>query len=327
MTLSEIETILEQLSARHAQLTPELLTTLLQASGWEEKTIKEALVLLSHKKNSLPLQQSTPSQQPQQIPQGGATVATEQQEKAVESSSLAEGITFYHPDGSEEGVLATIPDAAKVSRPVAVVEKKVIFEELTPQIVSQVAPIEIPEVVQKVEEQHVSKITEHTVEPPVQSIIQKQIEPIPLPAQELSVVPQTVVQVSKEPESLISHVEAPEKKLAKRQEEIPSNLPLLPFESSPHIWSFARYKDFFHGETPIKEEIKLITVMPVEEKTAPVVIEEKPKPKVVPVKVEEDVVLEKIPLTKGDESLVFLAGVMLLVIILILGYMYSNGRL
>jgi len=32
-------------------------------------------------------------------------------------------------------------------------------------------------------------------------------------------------------------------------------------------------------------------------------------------------------MTKGDESLVFLAGVMLFVIILILGYMYSNGRL
>ncbi len=67
--------------------------------------------------------------------------------------------------------------------------------------------------------------------------------------------------------------------------------------------------------------------MPSEEKVIPVVVEEKPKPKVVPIKVEEDVVLEKIPLTKGDESLVFLAGVMLLVIILILGYMYSNGRL
>jgi hypothetical protein len=154
------------------------------------KDNKRSISLLSHKKNSLPLQQSTPSQQPQQIPQGGvATVATEQQEKAVKSSSLAEGITFYHPDGSEEGVLATIPDAAKVSRPVAVVEKKVISEELTPQIVSQVVPIEIPEVVQKVEEQPVPEIIEHIVEPPIQPIIQKQIEPIPLPAQELSVVP------------------------------------------------------------------------------------------------------------------------------------------
>ena len=42
---------------------------------------------------------------------------------------------------------------------------------------------------------------------------------------------------------------------------------------------------------------------------------------------EEQITLEKSPMTRGDESLVFLAGAMLLAIILILGYMYSNGRL
>jgi hypothetical protein len=41
----------------------------------------------------------------------------------------------------------------------------------------------------------------------------------------------------------------------------------------------------------------------------------------------EEIVIELTPLNKSDESLVFLAGVMLFLIILILGYMYSNGRL
>jgi hypothetical protein len=36
---------------------------------------------------------------------------------------------------------------------------------------------------------------------------------------------------------------------------------------------------------------------------------------------------EKTPISKGEESLVVLAGIMLLAIMLILGYMYGNGRL
>ncbi len=325
MTLSEIETILEQLSARHANLTPELLTTLLQASGWEEKTIKEALVLFSHKKNSQPLQQSAPAQQ--QTPQVATATTVPQQEQVQGSLPVGEGITFYHPDGSEEGVLVTVTDDAKVPRPVLPVEKKVVSEAPVPQVLSQVVnmPQEASETVPQEVPQQVAEIKDDTVSISPEPVTQEHSQFVHV--QEIPTVSQTVAQISKDPESLITHVEAPERKLAKKQEEIPGNLPLLPFESSPHIWSFARYKDFFHGETPVKEEVKLITVMPSEEKVIPVVVEEKPKPKVVPIKVEEDVVLEKIPLTKGDESLVFLAGVMLLVIILILGYMYSNGRL
>jgi cytochrome c-type biogenesis protein CcmH/NrfG len=93
---------------------------------------------------------------------------------------------------------------------------------------------------------------------------------------------------------------------------IPDNLPLLPFESSPHVWSFSKYKDTFHGE-----------VMPhsVEE------LSQKKPTGQAPSHEGDEISLEKTPMTKSDESLVFLAGVMLLVIILILGYMYSNGRL
>ena len=58
-----------------------------------------------------------------------------------------------------------------------------------------------------------------------------------------------------------------------------------------------------------------------------VVIPQTPKATPSPVHIPVDVEGEKVPMNKSDESLVFLAGIMLLVIILILGYMYSNGRL
>ena len=72
---------------------------------------------------------------------------------------------------------------------------------------------------------------------------------------------------------------------------------------------------------PEKEISKDVVIIPQE--SAPV----KKPIKIGPVQEEEKIIVEKVPMTKGDESLVFLAGVMLLVIILILGYMYSNGRL
>jgi hypothetical protein len=131
----------------------------------------------------------------------------------------------------------------------------------------------------------------------------------------------------KEPESLIVHDEVPVKRNGDKGPEIPDNLPLLPFESSPHVWSFSKYKDMFHKDAPYKEEIKVITVMPKEEKDKEITPKKTPPKIVVEEEHDEEVVIVKTPLSKGDESLVFLAGMMLFVIILILGYMYSNGRL
>jgi hypothetical protein len=68
--------------------------------------------------------------------------------------------------------------------------------------------------------------------------------------------------------------------------------------------------------------------------SAPVpVVTERPTPLVVsqpiPHKKEPEVEIdyEKTPISTGEESLVVLAGIMLLAIMLILGYMYGNGRL
>ena len=141
------------------------------------------------------------------------------------------------------------------------------------------------------------------------------------------VVPVVSAAPTTEPQSLITHEDIPEKRSPEKQGVLPSNLPLLPFESSPHIWSFAKYKDVFHKEATVQEEIKVINVMPQEASSFVVkekVLEEKPY-----IKIGEDVevVMETIPLRKDDKPLVFLATIMLLAIIVILGYMYSNGRL
>jgi hypothetical protein len=131
-------------------------------------------------------------------------------------------------------------------------------------------------------------------------------------------------------QSLVLHEEELPKRGTIKEADIPEDLPLLPFESSPHVWSFSRYKNVFHGERASGRDAEKPQVDFLEQKKEAFPSIAKPQvTPFVPVKKEDDqeVELQKTPLTRGDESLVVLAGVMLLVIILILGYMYSNGRL
>ncbi len=128
----------------------------------------------------------------------------------------------------------------------------------------------------------------------------------------------TVTPVTLEKVTFVEHVEEPQSliippvKVVSPKEEVepPHNLPLRPFETTPHIWSFARYKDVFHGESIPQKEVEVIVDRPV---VVPVFV-----PVATP---------QTIPLDKKDESLVVLASVCLLVILLLLGYMYSNGRI
>lgn len=113
-----------------------------------------------------------------------------------------------------------------------------------------------------------------------------------------------ITKEEKEPQSLIT----PEgEQTLKRDVDLPENLPLRPFESTPHVWPFSRYKDVFYGE--------VMPSLSLEE------IQEAKK------QVIKQVHVEAIPLTKKDEGLIVLASTMLLVILILLGYMYSNGRL
>ena len=272
MTLSEIETILEQLVVRHPNLDTILLTTLLSSAGWEEKRIKEATVLFSQRKQivqniHVPLKQNVAAEVQQQT-----AIATVDSVKKEESEPQKEFIK-------------------EVKQGVVLLEKE---ETILVQ-----APV----------------VEALKVEPVVEQVVEQVLAAIP--------------SKEKEPESLIVHEEISMRRNQERDVEIPGNLPLLPFESSPHIWSFSKYKDMFHKDTPYKEEIQLITVMPQEEKSS-----QQSSVKVSSEAItttskvfDEEVSLVKSPMTKGDESLVFLAGMMLFVIILILGYMYSNGRL
>ncbi len=105
---------------------------------------------------------------------------------------------------------------------------------------------------------------------------------------------------------------------------LPHNLPLRPFETSEHIWPLSRYKDVFYGnvaeETHTETSQPEIKVTPkAEERVAytpptkfqPFIPTQTPAPQP----------------SSGDEKLVIMACIMLLVILLLLGYMYSNGRL
>ncbi len=144
-----------------------------------------------------------------------------------------------------------------------------------------------------------------------------------------------------EPQSLVTSAEV---RLVDKKEELPHNLPLRPFETSEHIWPFSRYRDVFYGDIfdetisqtareavplpPVEKAVETPISIPepalvVQEKSIEQVIEKRVE---VPVAVPE-VYTQQVKLSGGDEKLVMMAGAMLLVILLLLGYMYSNGRL
>lgn len=320
MTLSEIETILQELSVRHPHLTQELLTTLLVSAGWEEKTIKEAVVLFNQHGGVFTTPNPAPIQQAVLVPPPtSATLLVSETANLAEPMPVAD-ITFYQPDGTEEGKLKAFDEVPIVQE--KCLEKKIEAAEpliKNPEPVVPNVELVVPEqmIVKEVVATEPQKITLTSEVPIVTAQIQQPVVVTPVPQ-----TPPTM-----EPQSLITHDEVLEKRSIEKQGVLPGNLPLLPFESSPHIWSFAKYKDVFHSETKAQEEIKVITVMPQEEKVVEIVTKQ---PEIQPqtyVYKDIEVVLESLPLRKDDKPLVFLATIMLLAIILILGYMYSNGRL
>lgn len=115
-------------------------------------------------------------------------------------------------------------------------------------------------------------------------------------------------------------------KKVKTKPTLPDDLPLKPFESSPNVWSFSRYKDIFYGnekEEDIEEE-KVILNKSLKKEKSKEETEKIGKQKMFKI-VEID--LEKVPVTKEDEGIIASIGMFLLIIILLVIYMYSNGRL
>lgn len=124
-------------------------------------------------------------------------------------------------------------------------------------------------------------------------------EPLTPPLPEVTPV---IIPETEERQSLITSPAIPVSDVG-----LPENLPLKPFDTSSHVWSFSKYKDVFHGVSPSSSHEQRSDVLP--QTDVQTVEEEHP------------------PLTKEDESLVFLAGFLLSVVLFILGYMYSLGRL
>lgn len=333
MTLSEIENTLRELTVRHVGLDAELLRTLLTSAGWEDKHIKEALSMFTgfDRKKSTPMQapavpivssritgtesaEKTPSEEKQLAPLYPQDTIQEKELPAVsvtQADATSTIVDQAHPSAHLENSNTTMQDG-QVQRAVE--------EPLSPGINNEKEVIATP--VEDVKKDTIATTQEYLVQPSDK----KQGN---LTTLETSPFEDTHTVIVEEPQSLIPHTEVLIHKEREKETEIPGNLPLLPFESSPHIWSFSRYKDVFHADTIPRESIQVITTMPQQEVITlqkHVEKEAQGSPSLNTTDVEE-ISVEKVPLTKSDESLVFLAGVMLLVIILILGYMYSNGRL
>lgn len=310
MNLTDIEKAVVELSLRHPSLTKEFLRTLLEASGWEEKHIKEAQIIYAAHLSAaspraavattsvLPSVSETDTRLPETV-------------VSVNKESNSGDITFLRSDGTEEGELHVeesdnLEKRGNKQEKVAHFVSEDVAEEKALTKVEQITPMEKTEE----REDESSKVV------PLEEELPKRVEE----------------------ESLIKESESVRQEKPNAWSELPDNLPLVPFESAPHVWSLGRYKDTFYSESKVEEKkietLTTTTTYTEEKKEVPVpVATERPASAVVsqpiPPKKEPEVEIdyEKTPISTGEESLVVLAGIMLLAIMLILGYMYGNGRL
>ncbi len=304
MNLTDVEKAVIELSSRHPDLTKEFLRTLLEASGWEAKNIKEAEMLFLGRFGSNSTNgsaQNLPDLHPNEYKREASAEQSLHSDSV--SSASVDSFEAFHPKVVDEPLKNQPADDGNTD-------------------ISMNTRDSIT--VTKHEEQETVRKTSN------ESLLFKESRQVP---------------TDRPQESLIKDRETPlnrdTKKLA-----LPDNLPLVPFESSPHVWSFGRYKDTFHPEQPPvdseqsgqNEQVsRVVSQVTYKTKAQPQIVAatEVVAPQVVvssrldatPKATPPEADFEKTPITIGDESLVVLAAVMLLAIMLILGYMYSNGRL
>jgi hypothetical protein len=136
------------------------------------------------------------------------------------------------------------------------------------------------------------------------------------PSQQVNNQPEAIkpaINKVNEPQSLVSPI--PVQSVPTTTVSPPDNLPLKPFESSDHVWPLSRYNDVFHGDVPpilSRAESKLVEEHKEEHKD-----EHPPK----------TIKLKRTGFDGEDEGLIALTGISLFVVLLLLAYMYSNGRL
>ena len=142
-------------------------------------------------------------------------------------------------------------------------------------------------------------------------------------------IPLVVVEKGSEPQSLTQSVLS---EAHMTRDELPHDLPLRPFETSDHIWPFSRYRDVFYGEVDHGEAVTPVSLPVVESRESPVTPVSEVKSEVVKIARSEPVFRPLAPRTSeiqtpGDDKLVIIACAMLVAVLFVLGYMYSNGRL
>lgn len=307
MNISEIESTLQTLIKRHKDLNESMLVMLLTSSGWEEKMIKDAVLLFRNLPKNQQVASSVENNKEQSIP----PTPVVKEEKSI--TLLKKDITINGVILNKEVDTINSPQSPQ-NVPLPIVSKNEKIEELP-----QIQKLE-PEVSKEIVYYDSSGQEEEVV--PASLLVDDgkelpKVEPLKIPT------------IDKEPESLIiPDVVVPQVDIVQasslnihneeKQIEPPLNLPLKPFESTQHVWPFSKYKEVFHGDVmpPLSQEERVLVQGPTVKK------DETEKEVVKKVRV------KKIGGFDGeDEGLIFLTGISLLIILFLLAYMYSNGRL
>ena len=290
MTIAEIESTLNKLRSLHTNLDEGTLITLLTAGGWEEKSIQEAVSIFRSTVHVQPLTTVSPLATTKEV------VSNANSHLDVESVTPVNVVKPVLENKSNEEIVYYDSTGNE--------EKKVQLDISDTNSAERV-------------QYEKSGTNSTTITPPLNGEEKMVIPSVEVPVpQILSVIPPVVAQshdviTSNEPQSLVSPTS--EQSSSVKQVEIPDDLPMRPFESAPHIWPFSKYKQVFHGDVmpPLSEEERILA-----NKNMP--------PKKVLTK---KVVVKRTGFDGEDEGLILMTGFSLLVIILLLAYMYSNGRI
>lgn len=307
MTINEIENIVHSLCKRHPNLTEDTLVTLLTSGGWEDKVIKDAISLFRTKDSQIGNRTDVvKSAETKPHVSEVVSVATqvenhgEENNKAVLTS--AENITYYDGKGEEEIIPLNLGiEIEKIEED----KNKIVNRALTP---TQILPNSSSSTVLQAESSAPSEV--QTTETPTHLDLNT--------LQETTTEPQSLIQPENITTPRVTHT------------EIPPDLPMRPFESSTHVWPFSKYIETFHNETAPPKEV---TEKAVTNETSPVNSHPPEKSNTTSThNMEHDLVVKR-PVIKRtgfdgeDEGLIFLTGSMLFIIIMLLAYMYANGRL
>lgn len=321
MTIAEIEYTLRTLCLRHQKLDTELLITLLTAGGWEDKIIKDAVTLFNSSPEKYKPVNVAP---PLEKESGVVSVETKDLVSPAHAGDIAipvskstsspnvvtpltkldgatpSDIVYFDSGGQEERELPNFDNTSSVTLPE--INKK----DLLP--LSSVVSPEVQNSSLDIQENGVPDLINNN-----SSDVKDNVPDI-IPVTPVVLIQQEIAEQSSEPQSLI----LPEvvQRVASEHVSPPDNLPLKPFETTPHVWPFSKYKEVFHGEvmTPLSEGERVLVKQITNEERNTAVVPKK-------------ITIKRTGFDGEDEGLIFLTATTLLIILLLLAYMYSNGRI